>query len=67
MDFSVSSRSDKTYVLEEIINNLHIGKEEKELYLFSMEILDDDNFERFFRKIMNDFSEKTSGVHFVQQ
>ncbi len=67
MDFSASSRSDKTFVLQEIINNLEIWKEEKDLYFFSMEILDDNNFEKFFNKIIQEFSLKKNNVHFVQQ
>lgn len=67
MDFSRTPRSEKMSILKGIIENLEIRNEEKELYFFSMEILDDGNFEKFFQKIMNDFSLQSTPVHFVHQ
>ncbi len=67
MENSVSSREEKTFVLKEIIQNLQIRNEEKDLYFFSMEILDNESFEKFFQKIMSEFRESKAGVRFVQQ
>ena len=67
MENSTSSREEKTFVLKEIIQNLQIRNEEKDLYFFSMEILDNESFEEFFQKIMSEFREPKAGVRFVQQ
>ena len=67
MENSTSSREEKTFVLKEIIQNLQIRNEEKDLYFFSMEILDNESFEKFFQKIMSEFCEPKAGVRFVQQ
>ena len=67
MENSTSSREEKTFVLKEIIQNLQIRNEEKDLYFFSMEILDNESFEKFFQKIMSEFREPQAGVRFGQQ
>ncbi|RAL55360.1 hypothetical protein BLM37_03875 [Candidatus Gracilibacteria bacterium GN02-873] len=67
MENSASSREEKTFILKEIIQNLQIRNEEKDLYFFSMEILDNESFEKFFQKIMSEFREPKAGVRFVQQ
>lgn len=63
----MASRSEKTSILKWIIQNLQIRNEEKDLYCFSMEILDNDNFEKFFQKIMKEFDNNQQGVTFIQQ
>lgn len=50
----MSSRAEKTHILREIIQNLNINSEEKDLYSFSLDILDNENFNLFFQKIMSD-------------
>lgn len=49
------SREEQLLILEKTINNLNIHETEKELYIFSMNILDKENLDIFFQKIMNDF------------
>lgn len=55
MDIFASSRAEKTLILQEIIQNLPIDDIEKDLYYFSMEILDSTNFDLFFEKIISEF------------
>jgi len=52
--FSEPSRKQKKELLLEIIETLPIKKEEKDLYIFSMDILDDEDFNTFFIKITKD-------------
>lgn len=59
MEIFATSREEKTLILKEIIGNLWIGETEKDLYIFSMEILGNEDFDRFFEKIVSDF-EKNS-------
>lgn len=49
------SREEQLLILENTINNLNIHEAEKELYIFSMNILDKEDLDIFFKKIMNDF------------
>ncbi len=61
MDISqihLTSRDEKSFFLKEVIEKLEIQKEEKSLYFFSMEILDDDDFEKFFQKIVSQIPQK---------
>lgn len=67
MDFSSSSRAEKISILEGVIENLQIRNEEKDLYFFSMQLLDNSSFETFFQKIMKEFSDAKNSVQFVQQ
>ncbi len=46
-----SSRKLKFFFLTEIIYKLNIHKEEKDLYIFCLEILEDKEFNIFFQKI----------------
>jgi hypothetical protein len=46
-----SSREEKTLFLKEVLGKLEISREEKDLYFFSLEILDDSSFEIFFKNI----------------
>lgn len=48
---SFTSREEQREVLIKLIESLSISKEEKDLYLFSMDILDDADFLAFFEKI----------------
>lgn len=50
-----SSREEKTVVLREIIGELRIQPAEKDLYYFSMEILNNQDFDVFFQKIISEF------------
>lgn len=52
------SRKEKTSILLEIIENLAISEEEKQLYIFSMEVLDGQNFDLFFEKIISEIQPK---------
>lgn len=60
MNILHSSREEKTFILKEIIQNLKIQTEEKDLYFFSMELLDNDDFDRFFQKIISEFPPKNT-------
>lgn len=53
---SFSSREEKREVLLQIIQTLPVSREEKDLYLFSMDILDDADFFQFFEKIVQDLT-----------
>lgn len=67
MDFSLASREDKLVILREIINALPIRNEEKDLYFFSMDLLDNNDFEKFFNKIVNNFSENSKNtIQFIE-
>lgn len=59
MSIFASSRKEKTLILQKIIQNLDILEEEKDLYYFSMEILDGESFNSFFEKIISEVSHKT--------
>ncbi len=50
-----SKREEKKQVLVEIISSLDMKPEEKDLYIFSMDILDDKDFEDFFGKMTEMF------------
>lgn len=58
-----SSRKDKAFYLKEVIQKLRIEKEEKELYILSLEVLEDKEFEIFFRKIVSQIGEKNTSFH----
>lgn len=65
MDTANLNRDEKSELLHSIINSLEILEEEKDLYYFSMNILDDRNFELFFRKIIWEFSPKIVSSSFT--
>ena len=41
--------------MREVIQKLHISNPEKEMYSLCIEVLEDDNFEIFFLKIVEQF------------
>lgn len=63
MSIFASSRKEKTLILQKIIQNLDILEEEKDLYYFSMEILDGESFNSFFEKIISEVSHKTLKIY----
>jgi hypothetical protein len=46
-----TSREEKNILLIEIIQKLNISQEEKELYILSLNILDEEDFTIFYTKI----------------
>lgn len=53
MSFPVfQSRKEKEFFLKEIINKLNVIEPEKDIYILCIDILDDDEFEIFFIKIL---------------
>lgn len=58
ISLKLHSRDEKSLFLTKVIEELEIKKEEKSLYLFSMEILDDSDFEVFFQKILSQIPQK---------
>jgi hypothetical protein len=60
------SRESKNIFLKKIINELKITIDEKELYNLSIEILDDDNFEIFFSRILTQVSESENAIGSIQ-
>ncbi len=53
MDFPViHSRKEKEILIKEIIKKLHITEPEKDIYNICLDILEEDAFELFFRKIL---------------
>jgi hypothetical protein len=57
-----TSRQEKNLILSEIIKKLHISQEEKELYLLSIGILDDHEFQEFYTKIVNQVNGRYSSI-----
>jgi hypothetical protein len=47
----ISSRKEKERILSRIIQELRISDSEKEIYLLSMEILENTDFDIFYEKI----------------
>jgi len=58
----ISSRKEKTILLENIINILSISNEEKELYKLSLMVLEDEDFNLFFKKIQENFSQESKSI-----
>lgn len=53
MDFPVlHSRKEKEIFLKEIIKTLHVSETEKEIYTICLEILEEDAFQIFYIKIL---------------
>ncbi len=52
-----TSRQERTLVLQKIITKLNISQEEKDIYILSLDILDDKDFTIFFENIKNQISE----------
>lgn len=55
MDIFSVNRKEKTLILERIIRNLQISDAEKDLYVFSMGVLSQEDFDKFFQKTLTDF------------
>jgi hypothetical protein len=58
---SLSWRKKKEKFLQEVIKNLRIEDEEKDIYFLSLEVLEEDEFNTFYEKIRvqidtNDFT-----------
>lgn len=49
---TLNSRQEEKEILQKIIHSLNISQEEKEIYLISIDILDDVSFDSFFQKII---------------
>lgn len=47
----ITSRSGKQEFLKEVIERLKVGSDEKEMYLLCIEVLNDGDFEVFYKKI----------------
>lgn len=54
-----SSRSHKEALLKSIIKKLSISEWEKDLYILSLEVLDNTDFDIFYEKITVQFQTKT--------
>jgi hypothetical protein len=50
---TLETRSEKTEILKKVITSLNIGIEEKDLYILSLDILNDNDFFMFFDRIMS--------------
>jgi hypothetical protein len=55
-----STRESKFIFLKKIIQKLNIHKEEKELYILCLEVLEDKDFNIFFEKIFSQVSQNTT-------
>ena len=60
ISFFGTSRHQKKMILLEIIATLPIQQEEKDLYILSMDILDEDDFNVFFLKITKEIGSVSS-------
>ncbi len=49
----LDTRAEKSETLKQVIQSLHITQEEKDLYIISIDILDNNDFSVFFQSIMN--------------
>ncbi len=47
----ISSRKDKENLLTQILTKINIDQSERDLYIISLEILNEDEFNIFFEKI----------------
>ena len=57
-----TSREEKNILLIEIIKKLNISQEEKDIYILSLEILDDDDFSIFYENITKQIHENTYSI-----
>ncbi len=63
MDFPViHSRKEKEILIKEIIKKLHITEPEKDIYNICLDILEEDAFELFFRKILLQININTGNI-----
>lgn len=62
MDFQnqITSRSWKKKFLTEIISKLKVGEDEREMYLLCIEVLEEEDFEQFYRKIQSEITQSES-------
>jgi hypothetical protein len=57
-----TSREEKNILLIEIIKKLNISQEEKDIYILSLEILDDDDFSIFYENITKQIHENIYSI-----
>lgn len=57
-----TSREDKKIILSEIIKKLSISEEEKELYILSIWILSENDFNVFYNRIVEQIEAKPSTI-----
>jgi hypothetical protein len=57
-----TSREEKNTLLIEIIKKLNISREEKDLYILSIEILDEQDFSKFYENITKQIHENTYSI-----
>lgn len=57
-----TSREEKSVILIEIIKKLNISREEKDLYILSIEILDEQDFSQFYENITKQIHENTYSI-----
>lgn len=50
---TLETRGEKSETLKRVITSLNIWNEEKDLYILSIDILNDNDFTIFFEKIMS--------------
>ena len=50
---TLKTRGEKSETLKRVIKSLNIWSEEKDLYIFSLDILNDTDFSIFFDRIMS--------------
>lgn len=53
---TLETRGEKSETLKQVIDSLSIGPEEKDLYILSLDILNDHDFSLFFSAIMSQIS-----------
>jgi hypothetical protein len=58
-----TSRSEKETLLKEILKKLSISESERELYILSLEILDHEDFENFYKKITSQFEKRDNSQY----
>ena len=53
---TLETRGEKSETLKRVITSLNIWSEEKDLYILSLDILNDTDFSIFFERIMSQIS-----------
>lgn len=63
---TLETRYEKSQTLLKVIESLSIWKEEKDLYIVSLEILNDSDFNQFFNTLMNQVKNSTTNKNSIE-
>ncbi len=60
----LKTRNEKSETLKKVIESLNIWREEKDLYLLSLEVLNDHDFGVFFDNLMSQISKSKNNKEY---